>query len=146
MSAGGMGVDRTDVARNGELSAALTCVFIIFRTGEFRVVGPSVRPRPTSPHWLLSHAANAVAGGGRGRDCPTKASRQLSSASSAAVPRARVPRALTPRRPTSTSSTYTTALAACLGGVIESIYVGTKITTDMLEDNKTEITCDLKGL
>ena len=42
--------------------------------------------------------------------------------------------------------TYNTALAACLGGVVESIYVGTKIATDMLDKAKTEITCGLKGL
>ena len=41
---------------------------------------------------------------------------------------------------------YNTALAACLNSVVESIYVSTKIATDMLEDAKAEITCSLKGL
>ena len=42
--------------------------------------------------------------------------------------------------------TYNTALATCLDGAVKSIYVGTKITTDMLEDAETESTCGLKGL
>ena len=42
--------------------------------------------------------------------------------------------------------TYHTALLACLDDVVESIYVGTKIATDMLEDTEMEITCGLKGL
>ena len=41
---------------------------------------------------------------------------------------------------------YNMALAVCLGGAVESIYVGNKIATDMLGDTKAEITCDLKGL
>ena len=45
-----------------------------------------------------------------------------------------------------TYHTYNTALALYLDGAVESIYVGTKIATDMLEDAKTEITCGLKGL
>ena len=40
---------------------------------------------------LFPNAVNALADGGRGRDCPTKASRQVTSTSSAAVLRARVP-------------------------------------------------------
>ena len=48
-----------------------------------------------------SRNALAGGGGGQGRDCPTKLSVQVSSASSAAVrPRARVPRALTSSFPT----------------------------------------------
>ena len=42
--------------------------------------------------------------------------------------------------------TYNTALAACLDGAVENIYIGTKIATDILEEAKTEITCGLKGL
>ena len=42
--------------------------------------------------------------------------------------------------------TYNTALAACLNDAVESTYVGAKIATDILEDNKTEISCGLKGL
>ena len=42
--------------------------------------------------------------------------------------------------------TYNTALAVCLDSVVETIYVVTKIATDILDDAKTEITCGLKGL
>ena len=45
-----------------------------------------------------------------------------------------------------TYHTYNTALAACLNGTVNSIYVSTEIATDMLNDAKTEITCGLKGL
>ena len=40
---------------------------------------------------------------------------------------------------------FSLAEAQVLGGV-ESIYVGTNIKTDMLEDAETEINCILKGL
>ena len=43
-------------------------------------------------------------------------------------------------------TTYNTALAACQYGAVESIYVNTKIATDMLEDAEMEITCGLEGL
>ena len=42
--------------------------------------------------------------------------------------------------------TYTTALVACFDSAVKSIYVGTKIATDMLEDAETEITWGPKGL
>ena len=47
---------------------------------------------------LFPNAVNTLAGGSRGRNCATKALRQVSSASSAAVPRVRVPQGLTPHR------------------------------------------------
>ena len=41
--------------------------------------------------------------------------------------------------------TYNMALAACLDGAVKRTYVGAKITTNMLDDAKTEIPCGLKG-
>ena len=103
-----------------------------------------IPPPHVPPYPLLHLRAATVASYIR---CSTHFSLQASSGLSAR-PYACIPRVLTGlfinTRPN--YHTYNKALATCFNGTVESIYVGTTITTYILEDANTEITCDLKCL